>query len=536
MKKRNCLLQKSFAFLTSFVLLISLFPYTALADGYTATTMRLLHYEGTVEIEDASGSPRAVMENVRFDSGEAMKTAEVSSASVGLDDGRIVTLDEKSRVEFEKQNGAVSMNLTEGRIFLDVSKKLDSNETMDIKTSTMSVGIRGTIVYISSQPVTDDTAADMKSVDLEGLSPDKGSIISISQIGVLEGTAQITYMDNSSQEHSVSVEAGKKATVPEYSEDAEGIPEVSVSDITAEELEGFVLNQVTSDEALLNRVKDACDVVDDIDPSGRSGIYTADGDWTWDSPVTLVAQSASKYYDGQPLTRTSDILVNGLPSIFSVKASAGGSRTDAGESENPVANYSIYNNSGEDITRHFTNIETVSGTLLVVPAPLTIHTGTAEKVYDGTPLTSPEAYVTFYKGSASREVPWRNTSYVVTEPTESASYDSQTLYGICGVIRVNAANPLTGERREIELRAGQKLSVFLSDLDGRQSIELKIENLTENDLPEELLRLYGDNPALLEQACRDTRWNIELMRRLIEALPEDSSGTATIEQGGLVIR
>ena len=207
MKKRNCLLQKSFAFLTSFVLLISLFPYTALADGYTATTMRLLHYEGTVEIEDASGSPRAVMENVRFDSGEAMKTAEVSSASVGLDDGRIVTLDEKSRVEFEKQNGAVSMNLTEGRIFLDVSKKLDSNETMDIKTSTMSVGIRGTIVYISSQPVTDDTAADMKSVDLEGLSPDKGSIISISQIGVLEGTAQITYMDNSSQEHSVSVEA-----------------------------------------------------------------------------------------------------------------------------------------------------------------------------------------------------------------------------------------------------------------------------------------------------------------------------------------
>ena len=190
MKKRNCLLQKSFAFLTSFVLLISLFPYTALADGYTATTMRLLHYEGTVEIEDASGSPRAVMENVRFDSGEAMKTAEVSSASVGLDDGRIVTLDEKSRVEFEKQNGAVSMNLTEGRIFLDVSKKLDSNETMDIKTSTMSVGIRGTIVYISSQPVTDDTAADMKSVDLEGLSPDKGSIISISQIGVLDGQLQ----------------------------------------------------------------------------------------------------------------------------------------------------------------------------------------------------------------------------------------------------------------------------------------------------------------------------------------------------------
>ena len=124
MKKRNCLLQKSFAFLRSFVLLISLFPYTALADGYTATTMRLLHYEGTVEIEDASGSPRAVMENVRFDSGEAMKTAEVSSASVGLDDGRIVDVGthaellgrckayadmvQLQRLEDEKQEGGLN--------------------------------------------------------------------------------------------------------------------------------------------------------------------------------------------------------------------------------------------------------------------------------------------------------------------------------------------------------------------------------------------------------------------------------------------
>ena len=171
-----------------------------------------------------------------------MKTAAASSASVGLDDGRIVTMDEKSRVEFEKQDGAVSMNLTEGRIFLDVSEKLGAEETMDIKTSTMVVGIRGTIVYISSEPVTDEKSVNMESVDLKGLSPEKGSIVSISQIGVLEGTAEITYLDNSKQQQSVSVDAGQKATVPEYSEDAEGIPEPAVSDITKEDIEGFVLN------------------------------------------------------------------------------------------------------------------------------------------------------------------------------------------------------------------------------------------------------------------------------------------------------
>ena len=536
MKKQSKPFSVFFAYLTCLVLLAGMFPHTALADSYTSSAMRLLHYEGTVEIEDASGNPRAVMENARLNSGESMKTAAASSASVGLDDGRIVTMDEKSRVEFEKQDGAVSMNLTEGRIFLDVSEKLGAEETMDIKTSTMVVGIRGTIVYISSEPVTDEKSVNMESVDLKGLSPEKGSIVSISQIGVLEGTAEITYLDNTKQQQSVSVDAGQKATVPEYSEDAEGIPEPAVSNITKEDIEGFVLNQVISDASVTDRVKEACDVVDDIEPADFSGDYPANGDWTWNSTVTLVAQSASKYYDGQPLTRTSDILVNNLPSAFSVKASAGGSRTDAGESDNPVSNYAIYNKAGEDVTSHFTNIETVSGTLLVVPAPLTIHTGTAEKVYDGTPLTDPDAYVTFYKGSGNREVPWRNTSYVVTESAGNASYDSQTLYGICGVIWVNAANPLTGERREIQLKAGQKLTVFLSDLEGKQSIELKIENLTENDLPEELLRLYGDNPALLAQACKDTGWNIELIRERIDVLPKTPSGTATIEQGGLVIR
>ena len=536
MKRQGRLFAIIITCMISLVLLAGLFPQIALADSYTSTTMRLLHYEGTVEIEDASGKPRAVMENARFSSGESMKTAAASTASVGLDEGRIVTLDEKSRVEFQKQNGAVSMNLTEGKIFLDVSEKLGANETMDITTATMAIGIRGTIVYVSSEPVTDATSAGMESVDLKGLAPEKGHIVSISQIGVLEGTAQITYTDNSNRQQSVAVEAGKKATVPEYSEDAEGIPEPAVTELTKEDIEGFVLDQVSSNASIINRVQEACDVADDIDLSSLAGIYTADGDWTWDSPVTLVAQSASKYYDGQPLTRSSDILVDGLPSIFSIKASAGGSRTDAGESDNPVSNYSIYNKAGEDVTRHFSKVNTVSGTLLVVPAPLTIHTGTAEKIYDGTVLTEPDAYVTFYKGSGGREVPWRNTSYVVTESAGSVSYDNQTLYGICGVIWVNAANPLTGERREIQLKAGQKLTVFISDLAGKQSIELKIEKLTENDLPAELLRLYADNPALLEQACKDTGWDISLIRGRIEALPETASSNAMIEQGGLMIR
>lgn len=529
--KKHSFFTTFLACLISLVLLVGMLSGTALAESYTASTMRLLHYEGTVEIQDASGGARAVMTDARFDSGETMKTAEASSASVGLDDGRIVTLDEKTGVAFEKQAGSVSMTLTEGRLFLDVSEKLGADETMDIKTSTMIVGIRGTIVYVSSEPVADVEAVGLETVDLEGLSPEKGSIVAISQVGVLEGSAQITYLDDAGREQSLAVDAGQKATVPEYSEDAEGIPEPAVAALTPEDIQGFVRDQVVSDPTVLERVNRACPGL--IDGLGHD--FPAEGDWTWDDPVALIAQSASKYFDGQPLMRSTDVLISGLPEVFRVRAEAGGSLTDAGECENPISFYAIYNDRGEDVTSHFTNVEKVSGTLLVVPAPLTIHTGSAAKAYDGWPLTNPEAYVTFYRGAEKREQPWRNTAWVVTEAAGSAVYDCQTLYGLCGVIWVNAANPLTGERRELQLCAGQKLSIFLSDLDGEQSIELKIEDLREDELPEELLRIYGDNPALLQQACKDAGWDIRLIQKLIAELPEPASEDPTVVEVGLNI-
>ena len=67
------------------VLLTALVFDMALAESYTGQTMRLMHYEGEVEITDAGGKPRFVMENVRFSSGESMHTFDNSLASVSLD-------------------------------------------------------------------------------------------------------------------------------------------------------------------------------------------------------------------------------------------------------------------------------------------------------------------------------------------------------------------------------------------------------------------------------------------------------------------
>ena len=129
-----------------------LLPGVVLADSYTANTMRLLHYEGDVEVEDEAGNPRFIMENVRLNSGESMHTGKDSLASVGLDSEKIVSLDENSQVDFVKKGNALELALKEGQIFIDVQEKLDANESFDIQVSTMSVGIRGTMLGIKESP------------------------------------------------------------------------------------------------------------------------------------------------------------------------------------------------------------------------------------------------------------------------------------------------------------------------------------------------------------------------------------------------
>ena len=119
-----------------------------LTRGYYAKTMRLLRIEGTVSVEDANGNERAITENMRFQSGQAINTASASLAAIGLDDHKVVTLQENSRAEFRKAGKKLELMLTKGGVFFEVDKPLETDETFDIRTSTMIVGIRGTSGYV----------------------------------------------------------------------------------------------------------------------------------------------------------------------------------------------------------------------------------------------------------------------------------------------------------------------------------------------------------------------------------------------------
>ncbi|MGI6672342.1 MAG: DUF7507 domain-containing protein [Christensenellales bacterium] len=111
--------------------------------------------------------------------------------------------------------------------------------------------------------------------------------------------------------------------------------------------------------------------------------------------VKLIAADAEKVYDGSALTKTDGVTWTGLPAGFTVEASSTGSQTDAGESANVVNDGYVIKDAGDnDKTANFTSVTKVNGTLKVTKAPVTITTGSAEKPYDGDPLTKDEVSIT----------------------------------------------------------------------------------------------------------------------------------------------
>ena len=164
-------------------------------NNMLATTMRLLRVQGTVSIEDSKGVTKPVIDNLRFKSGDALNTGSDGLASVGLDDAKIVTLQNDSRAEFRKKNKQLELKLTKGAVFFNVTEKLKDDEKFEIKTSTMTAGIRGTsgIIYYDSKDANRETVA------------------------ITDGTVVVSATNPETNEtRSVEVVAGKKVKVYFY--------------------------------------------------------------------------------------------------------------------------------------------------------------------------------------------------------------------------------------------------------------------------------------------------------------------------------
>ena len=195
------------------------------AESYTANIMRLLNYEGDVFIVDENGEYSFLMENMRFNNGESLSTSKGSMASVGLDSSKILTLDAMTQVLFETVKNQMKLTLASGRLLLDVQEKLDENQSLDIETSTMVVGIRGTVVHVTSF---DGTEEEMNRRLMEANPTFQELLLkmlpdsidgNISQLVVLEGTASATYRDENGVSRTIEVNAGEKITLVDRNQD-----------------------------------------------------------------------------------------------------------------------------------------------------------------------------------------------------------------------------------------------------------------------------------------------------------------------------
>lgn len=200
-------------------------------NGYLANTMRLLRVEGTVNIENGDGGTKPVIDNIRFQSGDALNTGADGLASVGLDDSKIVTLQNDSRAEFSKNGKHLELKLTKGALFFNVTEKLNDDETFEIKTSTMTAGIRGTSGYVY--------------YDNDG----RDSLV------ITDGVVIVTAINPETGETKYAeVRGGQKITVYLYSDRTQDSVEFSITDVKENDLPEFPLQMISENEELINRV------------------------------------------------------------------------------------------------------------------------------------------------------------------------------------------------------------------------------------------------------------------------------------------
>jgi len=202
-------------------------------NNILATTMRLLKVEGTVNIEDASGAVKPVIDNIRFTSGDTLSTGSDGLASIGLDDTKIVTLQNDSSAQFLKNGKQIELKLKQGGVFFEVTEKLTEDETYEIETSNMTVGIRGTSGYVwydetglQSLVITDG------KVLVSGYNPETGETKTVEVCGGQMVSCYL-YSDKTEERDSIEFE---------------------LKDVSEEELPQFPLQMLAENDKLLEKV------------------------------------------------------------------------------------------------------------------------------------------------------------------------------------------------------------------------------------------------------------------------------------------
>ena len=214
--------RKNTSILLFFLVLILLVP--ACGSKETAATMHLVRTEGAVSVNDTDGAPVALIENLGLYSGYGVATQGESYGWIDLDETKLAKMDEDSEVEIVKRDKLLELCVQSGGLFFNVTEPLAEDETMNIRTSTMLVGIRGTCGWVY---VEDD---------------------SLMHVYLLRGKVECSVLggDNNALA-SEMLTAGQMARMTL----SEGTASIVVEDFSEQDIPAFVMTEVEEDTAMI---------------------------------------------------------------------------------------------------------------------------------------------------------------------------------------------------------------------------------------------------------------------------------------------
>ncbi|MEG2774901.1 MAG: FecR domain-containing protein [Acetivibrio sp.] len=230
-----------FSIILSLLLAVGL-PTETLAKEVKASVMRIEQIEGTLTLTDASGREIKAKEGLKLYNGYTLKTTLKSYAYISLDHSKAIKIDASSKVSVQKNGQKIELYVIRGKIFFNVKEKLKGDETFNIRTSTMTTGIRGTSGFITEE--------QKKGEKKERLNDNF-----ISEIGILDGEAEaIACTEN---ETPIKVSSGNVLEVNGKINPSGGVDKVTydLKTLSTNEIPGFIGKELIKNPELKQRIE-----------------------------------------------------------------------------------------------------------------------------------------------------------------------------------------------------------------------------------------------------------------------------------------
>lgn len=239
-KKKSLIFRRGAALLLALLQLLTLASCSVLdkVKAITATSMHLMRIEGQVDVSDNDGKEVEPLENLGLYNGYGVDTRQDSFAWINLDNVKLTKMDQDSEIAIQKKRKHLEIEVKSGSLFFNITEPLADDETMDIRTSSMVVGIRGTCGWVEV--------------------PDEEHM----NLYLLEGKAECSAKDQTSQ-----VLAGEMAAMTEDGQ-------IDVKPFTTNDVPSFVSEEIEQNEALAQAILDASDL-DILNPESEDPVKAA---------------------------------------------------------------------------------------------------------------------------------------------------------------------------------------------------------------------------------------------------------------------